>query len=76
MTRTLSEVVLEALDEQSADKGPVSLAHLARRFGVSSALMTSCAKQLVANGSAEATMASHRGILTIQGLSPQRSAAS
>ncbi|MGX7681858.1 hypothetical protein ACSMXN_23495 [Jatrophihabitans sp. DSM 45814] len=68
MTRTLSQEVLEVLQGSSIDKGPLSLAFLARRFGVSSALMTSCARELVANGTADATMATHRGVLTIQGL--------
>ncbi|MCW2493083.1 MAG: hypothetical protein QOH56_1115 [Pseudonocardiales bacterium] len=68
MTRTLSQEVLDVLQESRIDKGPVSLAFLARRFGVSSALMTSCARELVANGKAEATMATHRGVPAIQGL--------
>jgi hypothetical protein len=75
MTRTLSQEVLEVLEEPRTAEGPVSLAYLARRFGVSSALMTSCAQQLVASGSAEPTMASRRGVLTIQGLLRHKSPA-
>ncbi|MCW2528563.1 MAG: hypothetical protein JWM76_3423 [Pseudonocardiales bacterium] len=72
MTRMLSEEVMGVLDEQRADNGPISLAFLARRFGVSSALMASCAQQLVSSGSATPTMATHRGVQMIQGLVSQR----
>jgi DNA-binding IclR family transcriptional regulator len=72
MTRTLSEEVLEVLAEPRADKGPISLAYLARRFGVTSALMRSCAQQLVSAGVAEASMATRQGIPTVQGLLPQQ----
>jgi Mn-dependent DtxR family transcriptional regulator len=74
MTQSLSDVVLKALRDSSPDRGPLSLADLARRFGVSPALITSCAKQLVAEGSVEPTMAMHRGVLAIQALAPIRTA--
>lgn len=70
MSLSLPEGVLGVLNEQRGEAAPVSLAFLARRFGVSSALMVSCAKQLVASGSAEATMATHRGVEMIQALTP------
>jgi hypothetical protein len=73
MTRTLADVVLDVLDEPRTDTGPVSLSYLARRLGVSSALIASCAQQLVAKGAAEPTMATHRGVLAIQGLVSQKS---
>jgi Mn-dependent DtxR family transcriptional regulator len=74
MTQSLSDVVLKALRDSSPDRGPLSLADLARRFGVSPALITSCAKQLVAEGLVEPTMAMHRGVLAIQSLAPIRTA--
>jgi Mn-dependent DtxR family transcriptional regulator len=74
MTQSLADVVLKALRESSPDRGPISLADLARRFGVSPALITSCAKQLVAEGLVEPTMAIHRGVPAIQSLAPLRTA--
>ena len=72
MTRTLAQEVLAVLDQPHRGTEPVTLAYLARRFGVSGALMTSCARQLVASGEAEPSMGTSRGMPALQGLLPHQ----
>lgn len=72
MTRSLADQVLGALETDHTGT-PITLGDLARRFGVSGALMTSCARQLVAEGTAEPAMSSHRGVPALHGLLPHRS---
>lgn len=68
MPRTLSEHIIEMLDAPRSDSGPLSISHMARLLGVSSALVRSCAQQLVADGVAQPSMAMHGGVSVIQGL--------
>ena len=67
--RTLADEILTVLDEPRSTDGPLTISHLSRRLGVSAALTRLCAKQLIADGSANAFMVLHDGAETIQGLS-------
>lgn len=69
MPRTLADEILTVLDEPRSTDGPLTISHLSRRLGVSAALTRLCAKQLIADGSANAFMVHHDGADTIQGLS-------
>ncbi|MDQ6938125.1 MAG: hypothetical protein M3140_10515 [Actinomycetota bacterium] len=71
MSRSLADEVLGVLETSTVSE-PITLSDLARRFGVSGALMTSCARQIVAEGRAEPAMASHRGVPALHGLLPRR----
>jgi hypothetical protein len=71
MTRSLEQEVLELLGGTRADGTPITLGYLARRFGVSTALMTSCAQQIVSKGKAEPAMVMKQGTKTLHGLMPQ-----
>jgi DNA-binding GntR family transcriptional regulator len=73
--RTLSQEILTMLNQPRTGTNPLSISHLARAFGASSTLVRSCAQQLVADGTARASMATRNGVETIQGLIPLESKA-
>jgi hypothetical protein len=66
--RTLAQEIVVLLHEPGAEGGMLTIGHLSRRLGVSSALTRLCAKQLVADGIVDAYMVDHAGMQTLQGL--------
>lgn len=72
MSRSLEQEVLQLLSGPRTDASPVTLGSLARRFGVSTALMTSCAQQMVSKGVAEPATVMRHGVKTLHGLMPQQ----
>jgi hypothetical protein len=71
MSRSLTEEILTVLRSGNVDRGPMSLAHLSRRFGVSSGVMASCARAMVDDGLAEPSMVAQHGVITLHGLMRQ-----
>ncbi|MCW2540549.1 MAG: hypothetical protein JWN95_2274 [Frankiales bacterium] len=71
MPRELSDEILSVLKATPSDRGPVSLAHLSRLFGVSSKIVSSCATEMVGRGLAEPSMIMAQGTQRIHGLLPQ-----
>lgn len=63
--------ILTVLQGIDANSKPATLSDLARRFGVSSQLISLHAKHLIADGKAEGSMVLVRGVPTLHGLLPQ-----
>jgi hypothetical protein len=63
--------ILTVLQGMKASGRPATFGDLARRFGVSSDLIALHAKQLVAEGRAEPSMITVRGVATLHGLMPK-----
>jgi DNA-binding transcriptional regulator GbsR (MarR family) len=75
MTRSLSEEVGQILNHTPVSSGPLTLASLARHFGVSNALMSSCAQEMIGRGVATPAYVNERGVQTLHGLLPPAPAA-
>lgn len=70
MTRSLVQEVSEMLDKSKNTTAPVTLATFARHFGVSNAVMMSCAKEMVGRGVANPAYVNDRGVQVLHGLLP------
>jgi hypothetical protein len=67
----LTEQILNVLRATPTRDRPLTISDLARRFGANPKLIAGCARQLVDNGSAVASMVDVRGVPTLHGLMPQ-----
>ena len=63
--------ILTVLHGMNPSGRPATFGDLARRFGVSSDLIASHARRLVADGRAQPSMINVRGVPTLHGLMPQ-----
>jgi hypothetical protein len=63
--------ILTVLQGMNASARPATFGDLARRFGVSSDLISLHARQLVADGRAQPSMINVRGVPTLHGLLPE-----
>ena len=66
----IDQHIMTMLTARTDRETPVSISDLARRFGVSPALVLPAARRLVDDGLAEAWMVDIRGIATLRGLLP------
>jgi hypothetical protein len=63
--------ILTVLQGMNPSGRPATFGDLARRFGASSDLIASLARQLVADGRAQPSMINVRGVPTLHGLMPK-----
>jgi hypothetical protein len=70
MTRSLVQEVTDILAHSKNKTAPFTLASLARHFGVSNAVMMSCAREMVGRGTASPAYVTDRGVQVLHGLSP------
>ncbi|CAN5438064.1 hypothetical protein BH10ACT8_BH10ACT8_30710 [soil metagenome] len=66
----LEEQILMVLQGVKAGDRPKTFSDLARHFGVSTALISGCAKRMVDKGLAEPSMIDVRGTQVLHGLLP------
>lgn len=71
MPVTLETQIMTVLRTMTGADRPATIGDLARRFGLSAAIVSASARRLVDEGTARASMVEIRGVNTLHGLLPQ-----
>jgi hypothetical protein len=67
----LETQILKVIRARTPQDRPMTIGDLARHFGANPAVVTGCARRIVDNGNAVASMVLVHGVPTLHGLSPQ-----